>query len=87
MSHVIKVLIVVIIILAAAVILILGKNNPINDSKKAKIAQTMDTFKSDLLNTISYKLVNDSTLTVSEIDSRDEDGWRITDLVPSIKGT
>lgn len=79
--------IVVIIILAAAVILSLGNNNPINNAKKAKIVQTIDTFKSDLLNTISYKLTVNPDLTVVDIDSKNEDGFRLIDLVPSVKGT
>ena len=45
--------IVVIIILAAAVILSLGKNNPINSAKEAKVKTTIDNFKSDLLMSIS----------------------------------
>ena len=79
--------IVVIIILAAAVILNLGKNNPIDSARKAKIVQSLDTFKSDLGLQIANKLLKDTNLDVIDIDSKDEDGWRVVDLVPSIKGT
>ena len=79
--------IVVIIILAAAVILSLGKNNPINSAKEAKVRQSMDTFESDLGIQVANKLLKDTTITVSDITSKDQDGWRVTDLIPSIKGT
>ena len=80
--------IVVIIILAAAVILSLGKNNPINDAKKAKIAQTIDNFKSDLSLQVANKLLKDPMISVTEIDSDEtREGFKLTDLIPSIKGT
>lgn len=79
--------IVVIIILAAAVILNLGKNNPIDNARKAKIVQTLDTFKSDLGVQVANRISKNTNLEVIDIDSKDEDGWRIADLVPSIKGT
>ena len=79
--------IVVIIILAAAVILNLGKNNPITNARKAKIVQSLDTFRSDLGLQIANKILKDTTLTINDINSSDEDGFRMSDLIPSIKGT
>ena len=79
--------IVVIIILAAAVILSLGDNNPIHNAKKAKIVQSLDNFESDLSIQISNKLLQNSVISINDIDSKNEDGWKITDLIPSIKDT
>ena len=36
---------------------------------------------------IGQKYLTDYSLTIEQIDSKDENNWRITDLVPSIKGT
>lgn len=58
--------IVVIIILASAVILNLGKNNPITNARKAKIVQSLDTFKSDLGLQIANKILKDTTLTIND---------------------
>ena len=73
--------IVVIIILAAVVILTIRKNSPIESAKEAKVRQTMDTFNSDLGIQVANKLLKDTTITVEDIDSKDEDGFRITDLI------
>ena len=78
--------IVVIIILAAAVILSLGKNNPINSAKEAKIKTTIDNFKSDLVMSVSKITTNTlGQVAVTDIDA--PGNYEVTELVPSIKGT
>ena len=78
--------IVVIIILAAAVILSLGKNNPINSAKEAKVKTTIDNFKSDLVMSVS-KITADSLGQVATTDIDAPGKYEITELIPSIKGT
>ena len=82
--------IIIIIILAGAVILNLSDNNPIESASEAQILSDLDTFNSDLTVQIGNKYLepNGSLLTSKDIDSDEtKEGWKLLDLVPSIKGT
>ena len=87
LSQRIIITIVVIIILAAAVILSLGKNNPINSAKEAKVKTTIDNLKSELVMSVS-KITADSLgqVTVTDIDAPSAK-YTMADLIPSIKDT
>ena len=74
--------IVVIIILAAAVILSLGDNNPIESANKAKLVNTVSSFKDELNLSISSKLSKDLTISIDDIDATGED---ILTYIPSMK--
>ena len=80
--------IIIIIILAGAVILNLADNNPIDSAEKSKIMSDLDSFNSDLTIQIGQKYLKDYSLKSEDIDSDEtKEGWKLLDLVPSIKGT
>ena len=80
--------IIIIIILAGAVILNLADNNSIENATEAQILSDLDTFNSDLTVQIGQKYIENTMLRAEDIDSDEtKEGWKLTDLVPSIKGS
>ena len=66
----------------------MSNNNPIENASEAKIASDLDAFKSELTIQIGQKYIYNTMLETEDIDSNElKEGWKLVDLVPSIKET